>query len=250
MRFEKFLRMVGPMVAMAAVAGMAGGCNGEVRVNGSEGVPLDELDLSGKAPDKLVVMGADTVRVTAGETLAIRLEGSESAQARMRFSLDGDALGVMRAGGIQASSGPVTVHVTMPAPREIVIGGSGTVHADALAKDAEVAIGGSGSLVAPKLAVDSLEISIAGSGGVRAGGTARRLEISLAGSGDADLAELKVGRAEVSIAGSGSATFASDGEVEASIMGSGNVTVRGSARCRVKSFGAGTLTCERAAPAD
>jgi hypothetical protein len=250
MKFEKFLRMVGPMVAMAAMSGMAGGCNGEIRINDTEGVPLSELDLTGKAPDKLVVMGADTVRVTAGKTLKIRLEGSESAKAKMRFSLDDDALGVMREGGIQASGGRVVVHVTMPAPREVVVGGSGSVHTSTLAKNAEIAIGGSGRFEAGAIKVDSLEISIAGSGSVRASGTARDLEISLAGSGDADLAELKAERAEVSIAGSGSATFASDGEVEANIMGSGNVTVRGGARCRVKSFGSGTLTCERVETVD
>jgi cytoskeletal protein CcmA (bactofilin family) len=247
MKFEKFLKMAAPMVALAVAAGMTSGCNGEFKINDSDGVPLSELDLAGKAPDKLVLMGSDTIRVTAGDALKIELEGSESAKANMRFVLDSDSLAVLREGGIDASAGRVTVHVTMPAPREIVVGGSGTVHADALAKDAEISIGGSGSVEAPKIAVDSLEVTIAGSGDVRAGGTARDLEISLVGSGDADMPGLKADKAEVSIAGSGSATFASDGEVRADIMGSGNVTVRGGARCRVKAIGSGTLTCERGA---
>jgi hypothetical protein len=250
MKFDKFLKMAVPMVAMAALAGMTSGCDGAVNINGKKGVPLAELDLSGKAPEKLLLMGGDTVRVTSGKAFKIELEGSEDDKARMRFVLDDDSLGVLREGGWNTGGATVTVHVTMPAPREIVVGGSGIVHTDALARDAEISIGGSGSVEAPAIAVDSLEVSIAGSGDVRAGGTVRDLEISLAGSGDADLGGLKADKAEVSIAGSGSATFASDGEVSANIMGSGNVTVRGGARCTVKSFGSGTLTCERGATVD
>jgi hypothetical protein len=250
MKLEKFLKMAVPMVALAACAGMMSGCNGNVNIGGDKGKPLSELDLSGKAPGKLMLMGADTVRVTAGDALKIELEGSDEDKARMRFVLDDDSLGVLREGGWSTGSNTVTVHVTMPAPREIVVGGSGIVHTDALAKDAEISIGGSGSVEAPAIAVDSLEVSIAGSGDVRAGGTVRDLEISLAGSGGADMGGLKADKAEISIAGSGSTTFASDGEVRANIMGSGNVTVRGSARCTVQSFGSGTLTCERGTTVD
>jgi hypothetical protein len=250
MRLEKFLKMAAPMVALAACAGMMGGCNGDVNINGEKGVPLGELDLAGKAPAKLLLMGGDTVRVTAGDTLKIELEGGEEDKARMRFVLDEDSLGVLREGGWTSGGATVTVHVTMPAPREIVVGGSGVVHTSALANEAEISIGGSGTVEAPAIAVDSLEVSIAGSGDVRAGGTARDLEISLAGSGDAQLGGFKADKAEVSIAGSGSATFSSDGEVSATIMGSGNVTVRGGARCKVKSFGSGTLTCERGTTVD
>jgi hypothetical protein len=250
MKLDKFLKMAGPMVAMAVLAGMSGGCDGDVEVNGKKGVPLAELDLAGKAPEKLVLMGADVVRVTAGKKLKIELEGSEHAKGRMRFVLDGDSLAVLREGGYQASAGVVTVHVTMPAPREIVVGGAGTVNTDALAKSAEISIGGSGNVEAPTIDGDSLEVSIAGSGNVSAGGRVEHLEISLAGSGNADMPGLKADNVEVSIAGSGSATFGSDGTVEASIMGSGNVTVRGDAKCRVQSFGSGTLTCERGETVD
>lgn len=250
MKLEKFLKMAVPMVALAACAGIMSGCNGSVNINGEKGVPLSELDLAGKAPAKLLLMGADTVRVTAGDALKITLEGSDEDKARMRFVLDDDSLGVLRESGWTSGGNTVTVHVTMPAPREIVVGGSGIVHTSALAKDAEISIGGSGSVEAPAIAVDSLEVSIAGSGDVRAGGTARDLEISLAGSGDAQLGGLKADKAEVTIAGSGSATLASDGEVSANIMGSGDVTVRGSARCKVKSLGSGTLTCERGTTVD
>ena len=189
------------------------------------------------------------VGVTSGETLSIELEGSEEAKAHMRFVLDGGSLGVLRQDGWN-DGGKVTVHVTMPAPRTITVGGSGTIYTDALARDAEINIGGSGSIEAPSIEVDRLEVSIAGSGDFRAGGTAKTLEVSLAGSGDADMPGLKADKVEVSIAGSGSATFASDGEVKASIMGSGDVTVRGNARCTVKSFGSGSLTCERGETVD
>lgn len=250
MKFEKFLRMTVPMIAMAVAAGMTSGCNADVNINGQKGVPLSELDLTGKAPEKLVLMGSDNVRITAGDTLKIELEGSEDDKARMRFVLDDEALGVLREGTWSNGGKTVTVHVTMPAPREIVIGGSGNVHTDALAKDSEISIGGSGSVEAPSIAVDTLEVSIAGSGDVHAAGTVRDLEISLAGSGDADMPGLKAEKADISIAGSGSTTFSSDGEVRANIIGSGDVTVRGNARCTLKSVGSGTLSCERGVAAE
>lgn len=250
MKFEKFLQMTVPMVAMAVAAGMTSGCNADVNINGQKGIPLSELDLTGKAPVKLVLMGSDNVRVTAGDALRIELEGSEEDKARVRFVLDDASLGVLREGNWNSDGKAVTVHVTMPAPREIVVGGSGTVHTTALAKEAEISIGGSGTVEAPSIAVDSLEVSIAGSGDVRASGTARELEISLAGSGDADMPGLKAEKADISIAGSGNTTLSSDGEVRANIVGSGNVTVRGSARCTIKSVGSGTLTCERGTTAE
>jgi len=249
MKFEKFLDMTAPMVAMAFAAGMTSGCNADVSINDQKGMPLSELDLTGKAPDKLVLMGNDNVRITAGDTLKIELEGSEDDKAKMRFVLDDETLGVLR-DKWSSDGNTVTVHVTMPAPREILVGGSGSVHTNALAREAELSIGGSGSVEAPSIAADSLEVSIAGSGDVHAAGTVRDLEISLAGSGDADMPGLKADKVKVSIAGSGSATFSSDGEVHANIIGSGDVNVRGNARCTIKSVGAGTLTCERGVAAE
>jgi hypothetical protein len=242
MRFDRLFRTLGPVIAMA----MAAGCDGaKFHMNGKEGMPLSELDLSGNAPHSINLAGPDIVRITQGTDFTIALEGDDEAKERMRFLLEDETLLILREGENWSGGNPATVTVTMPAPRHLVLAGSGAIHSDALAAKAEVTIAGSGKVETPSIQIESLDVNVMGSGSYRAGGTADRLDLSIAGSGDADMARLKIGKAEISIAGSGDTNFASDGNVDARIMGSGNITVRGSARCKVKSFGSGTLTCER-----
>ncbi len=246
MHFGKVFRAVGPVMMMAAAGAMMSGCkNADIRMNGSEGVPLSELDMSGDAPDEIVLLGPDHLVITEGEDFTISLQGDDEAKERMRFVLENGSLGILREGRHWSGDNVATVNVTMPAPARITIAGSGRTQASALASEAEVVIAGSGRLNTPTLDVERLDVTIAGSGTYSAGGNAGSLELSVAGSGTADMGELMVGNADITIAGSGDTTFSSDGEVDASIMGSGNVTVRGSARCRVSSMGSGSLVCER-----
>lgn len=230
MGFEKFLKTLGPVAMMAIAAGAAGRDRGEkFRWNGKEGVKLADLDLSGDMPRDVNLVGPDIVRITRGDDFTIALEGSDEAKDRMRFHYEKGTLSILREGLTGNGSSPATITVTMPAPRKLVLAGSGTIEAE-------------------DIAVDSLDIHIAGSGTCRASGRAEELEVTIAGSGDAELALLMVEEAEITIMGSGDVTFASDGKVDAKIMGSGNITVRGSARCKVKSLGSGTLICERETP--
>lgn len=247
MRFDKFIRSVAPAIAMAMAAGAKGCDSAKFSFNGKKGVRLADLDLAGDAPDGVNLMGPDIVRIVEGEDFSIALEGSDEAKERMRFVCEDGTLFVLRDRSEDwgADDEKATVTVTMPAPARLVLGGSGKLYGDALAKDAEITIAGSGKIETKGIEVDTLEVSIAGSGRYRASGKAAKLDLSIAGSGDGDFRGLQVGKADVSIAGSGEAIFESDGKVNASIMGSGNVTVRGSATCKVKSFGSGSLTCER-----
>ena len=72
MRFGKFAKMMGPIAAMAVMGAMAG-CNGEIRINDEEGVPLSELDTSGEAPTEFLLMGMrliEGIYLTRYEALA------------------------------------------------------------------------------------------------------------------------------------------------------------------------------------
>lgn len=244
LRFSRFTKAFGPIIAIALAAGAAG-CEGKIKVNGDEGKPLSELDLTGKAPQELVLAGPDEVRVTAGDKLAITVDGDAEAREQIRFSLKDDSLAIHRADKTFGSGAKAAIiNVTMPAPRELVMAGSGKITASQLAQKAEVTIAGSGTIESAAMASESLDLTIAGSGNFRAAGNVKKLDMTIAGSGSAQMDALKVERAEVSIAGSGSSTFASDGEVEANIVGSGNVTVKGRARCSVSAIGSGKLICE------
>jgi hypothetical protein len=218
---HKILKGVAPVFALALAAGVAG-CDSHISVNGKEGVPLAELDLDGKAPTGLVLAGPDNVVVTRGDKLAITVAGDQEVADALRFTLDDQALGVMRKNGLKGS-GKATVRVTLPELRHVTLAGSGMLEADRMTGNAEATIAGSGSL--------------------EAAGRARSFELTVAGSGSARMAGLKVDDAEITIAGSGDANFASDGTVKATVMGSGDVTVNGSARCTIKSMGSGTIHC-------
>ncbi|WP_228766198.1 head GIN domain-containing protein [Pelagerythrobacter aerophilus] len=241
---QKILKGVAPVIALM----MATGCNGSININGSDGVPLSELDLTGKTPTEVVAAGPDSVIVTRGETLAIDVSGDREAVDALRFTLDDETLGIMRENENWSSTdGRATVRVTLPRLEKLVVAGSGTVEADMIDGNAEVTIAGSGSANTAQVDADVLEVNIAGSGTYRAAGRATTLELNIAGSGEAEMERLKVDKADITIAGSGDAAFASDGTVEASIMGSGDVSVTGSASCTISSMGSGTLKCSSAA---
>ena len=247
MNFGRLIHKLGPVVGLALAASLAGCDHANISINGDEGKPLTQLDLTGAPPEKLTLLGPDTVRVTPGDKLAISVEGDAKTAEKLRFSLKDGELGIMRDGesrGWSSHGDPVIVNVTMPAPHALTMAGSGRIDAAALASTAEVTVAGSGEISVASHTGDSLDLTIAGSGNYRSAGQIKRLDLSIAGSGSANMEGLRVDAADLSIAGSGDAVFASDGEVDASIMGSGSVTVRGRARCKVSSMGSGRLICE------
>jgi hypothetical protein len=244
MGFKHVLKAVAPVVALAIAGSIAGCSDSNVKVNGKEGVPLTELDLSGEAPSEVTLLGPDSVDIRDGEKLAIEVEGSDEAKERMRFVLANGSLGILREKGQWHDGDPATVIVTMPAPARLSLAGSGRMKAASVSDRPEINVLGSGTLDLAGVAAARMEVNIAGSGTLNAAGSAETLDLNVMGSGSANMAALKANKANVNVAGSGDATFASDGEVNANIMGSGNVTVKGRARCRVKTMGSGSLVCE------
>lgn len=248
MKFERFVKRMAPVVMMGMGITLAGCDNVEVNMGDDKGVPLAELDLSGPAPTGIALGSGDTVILTEGDALAITIEGDDKAKEDLRFFRDKETLGIGRKSGLfNKDTTPATIRVTMAAPTELIIGGSGTVEAQKLASKAMLAIGGSGKINFTEFAGERLEISIGGSGNVKGAGAAQKLEVNIGGKGDVDLAGLKAERGTVSIGGSGDVAFASDGTVEANIAGAGTVKVTGRAKCTANSFGAGKLICEPAA---
>lgn len=249
MDFARIAKAFAPIAVLALGAGLAGCSGGKISIDGEEGKKLSELDLTGAAPENLVLAGPDKVQLTQGDKLAITIDGDPAASENLRFTLKDGTLGILRSKNWKDAA-PVTLHVTMPAPREMTLAGSGIIDAPGLGKDAKVTVAGSGEIRAGSVATDSLKLTVAGSGAMTAAGAVKTLDLTIAGSGSANLAGLKADSAKVTVAGSGSTAFTSDGEVAATIMGSGNVTVKGRARCKVSAMGSGTLTCESGPPVD
>lgn len=232
------------LVPAAALGLAVAGCNMNIDIGDTDGVPLAELDMSGTAPTEIVLAGPDNVIVTDGDVLDIAVEGDVEVVERLRFSNEDGTLAISRENGDWKDGGNATVRVTMPSPDTIVIAGSGTLEAQSVASEAEVTIAGSGKAKTTISSAKRHQVTVAGSGSYEAEGTTERLELTIAGSGGANMADLKADKAEITIAGSGNAAFASDGTVEASIVGSGDVNVTGSATCTVSSVGSGTVKCQ------
>ena len=217
----------GAMSTIAVALSIAvGGCGGDMTINGEKGVPLSEIDQSGPPPTQLVAAGSDKVIVTQADALTITVEGDDDAVELVRFVRDGDLLGISREGSSWwDSTGSAVIRVGMPAPKQIVLGGSGEVEAQTVSSKAQLTIGGSGSMSIDEVAAERLEITIGGSGSLRAAGTADKLDMTIGGSGSGNLSKLKAD------------------DVEISIGGSGSVNVTGSAECELDSFGSGSLNC-------
>lgn len=221
---------------------LAGTIGSQMRDGALQGVPLDELDLTGLAPTYVSLLGPAQVVLGDGEVFRVEVEPGPGSED-VRFSLAEERLGI--AGGDRET----VVRIALPAPGKLAVAGSGRMTAEKLAADGEVSIAGSGRLEIAQVDGGKLKVSIAGSGRLAADGRADALELSIAGSGSCDAEGLVAEQASVHIAGSGDAIFTCNGEVAAHLMGSGNVIVRGSARCSVHSMGSGTVICERAAEA-
>ena len=229
MRLDELFRNLGYVAATIGA---------QVRDSAWQGVPLEELDLTGPAPGTVSLLGPARLELSDGDVFRIDVQAALDAEPVL-FGLDAERLAV--SGGNRDT----IVRVTLPAPTRISLAGSGRLTVAKLAQGGEVSVAGSGRLEVAAVTGGRIKVSIAGSGRLAIDGRADELELSIAGSGSCDGEGLVAQKAAVHIAGSGDAIFTCHGEVAAHLMGSGNVIVRGSARCSVHSMGSGTLTCER-----
>lgn len=241
--FHKLIKGIAPVAAIALSAALAGCGDVKYDINGDEGVPLAELDMSGDAPTELVLAGPDTVVISEGAKLDIDVAGDAAAVDLIRFTLEDGTLGVLRKNGAGKTSSTAVIRVTMPAPKALTIAGSGTIEAPTMGDVADINILGTGSLIVKALKSSKADVNVAGSGSFTTSGSADTLDLNVLGSGSAAMRELQVQNADITIAGSGEAEFASDGKIDANIMGSGKVTVHGRATCTVSAMGSGKVVC-------
>ena len=121
---HRVLKGFAPLATLAG-AMLVSACDGvDIQIGDPDGVPLAELDMTGAPPSELVFAGPDKVIVTKGDTLDIDVSGDEDAIAELRFSLDGDALGISRKSSDWGGTGIATIRVTTPDISTLVLAGS------------------------------------------------------------------------------------------------------------------------------
>lgn len=247
--FSGLGRAIGLAAAAAVGQSFAKARSSTTGSYGWTGVPLAEFDTSGVVPTGVALLGSSKIVITRAEALSMRVEGSDEAQGAVRFALDGNTLSIARANA-NGGAGEVTVHIAMPPPKTLMVGGSGRIECGKIASEASIAIVGSGSIHLEDIEARKLKVEILGSGNLEASGAVRKLKLVVAGSGVADMTDLTARKAKVTMPGSGRGTFRCNGRVKAAIIGSGVVRVIGRARCEVQTFGSGKLICEDDATAN
>ena len=71
MKFGPILKALVPVLAVALAAGVSGCDDAKFSINGEEGKKLAELDLTGKTPSELVLLGPDSVEVKQGDAALV-----------------------------------------------------------------------------------------------------------------------------------------------------------------------------------
>ncbi len=238
-----------PIVALSALAVLAGGCNFSAEAEARDAGPSVNRNYQVGAFDRITVAGPYDVSVTTGGQPGVKAHGGEAVLAETDFIVEGGELKIKpkRNNGFRWSwskDNKVRVEVSTAMLRGATIAGSGAIQIDRVAGgDFEGQVAGSGDLGIARMDAGKVELGIAGSGNVRAAGKAQSLDVSIAGSGDVDVGALDSVSADVSIAGSGNVRARATGTAAVSIMGSGDVDISGGAKCSVSKKGSGEVRC-------
>lgn len=100
MKFNRLSCAFASIAALAVASALSGCDEAKVHINGIEGKPLSELDMSGEPPHALALYGPDEVNIREGTKLAITVEGDSAATDALRFSLRNGTLGIGRMAGM------------------------------------------------------------------------------------------------------------------------------------------------------
>lgn len=171
--------------------------------------------------------------INIGPDFKVVLEGDKSVLKDILTEVSNGKLVIKKDNWRFNLNEKVTVYVTMPDLKGLVVSGSGSAEIKDAIKtdDMNLSVSGSGKLYTTDLVLSNLNCNISGSGDIIIGGsgTTSRADISISGSGNYSGEQLKIGSADVSISGSGNCTCNVTESLKAGISGSGNVNYLGKA---------------------
>jgi hypothetical protein len=156
---------------------------------------------------RIELKGGSNAEVRLGERLSVAVQADDNILGNLTSRVVGRTLVLDSRGSYRTRTAPRYL-ITVP-------------NIDYLATQ------GSGNARIHNVANRSIELLIQGSGNVHATGRTGAVKLAVQGSGNGDLRGLASGSAVVSVMGSGNAWVATSGAVTASSFGSGNVYVGG-----------------------
>jgi hypothetical protein len=237
-----------PILAIGAIATLAGGCHFDGHAKARDAGPAVDRNYQVGTFDRIAVSGPYDVIVKTGGQPGVTARGGQAILDDTEVVVENGVLKIKPKSRNNnwhwGRDGQVKMTVNAAAIHGAAIAGSGGIDIDrAGGPEFKGEVAGSGDLAIGALEASSAAFSIAGSGGVRAGGKVGKLDVSIAGSGDVDLSGLTATDASVSIAGSGNVRARATGTADVSVMGSGDVEVTGGAKCSVSKHGSGDVRC-------
>src|SRR5687768_471570 len=128
MRLDELFKTLGYLAATIGA---------QVRDSACQGVPLEELDLTGPPPHEVSLLGPARLELSEGEVFRIDVQTGLDADPVL-FGLDAERLAV--SGGDRET----IVRLTLPAPSKIAVAGSGRMTVPKVAPGGEISIAGSG----------------------------------------------------------------------------------------------------------
>lgn len=228
-----------PPIAVATVTFGTG-----ERVKGSGRIVDDRRPLSGFVAVHLTGPIDVQLKASDRDSVTVRVDDNIAPLIETRVS-DGDRpaleIGVASGASFRTSRTPVVV-VEFRALSELVMRGSGDVHADRItAQDFTLSMTGSGDARIDTLQATRFAAVLAGSGDLLVSGRADEQAYRLSGSGDVSAGRLEGRRLQVSLTGSGDAVVNASESLDATIAGSGDVGYRGSPEVTQRIRGSGSL---------
>lgn len=199
--------------------------------------------------DKINIKGVATVYYTQGDTLSVKIKGTQKQIDRTEIVSDGATLSISTKNSksivvnifdfSNSNNKAPEVYITSPDIIEVSYHGCGDfvsrqpIDTDTL----RLYIHGTGSMEFGHVVCDALNLDVKGTGDIDVTkATAQTVDMQLKGTGNIDANIFNANRVSCSLMGTGNidAMVVNCGHVEASLGGTGNITLKGDARSMKK----------------
>lgn len=201
--------------------------------------------------DRVRVEGAFEVTHATGSPNA-RVSGDARAIERVQLRVDGGTL-VVRMGARTAgegfedgSAGPITVTLSSPALRSVLVSAGGRLTAGRVkGTRLDLTLGGSGAIAVADVAADQLSATLVGTGTITLAGRVATVRLVSNGSGRIDAGRLQADALTVLSDGPGEVKAQARYTATITNLGLGAVAVAGSPKCTVAARAGGPVACGR-----
>ena len=251
------------ILAMTAAALVAGG----LQAKGRDPGPPDQRQVKPGDFDRIAIAGPFRVIVRTGKEARISLSGPRTMLDDTElFVRDGQLIVRWQEGASWSRNGDhgVDLDIEVPALREAMMAGAGSIEIDRIDSDnfaamliesgvvtigaAEVKqfnaqLAGSGGLSVGWIDAESVDVSLVGSGGMRAQGKARAMALNVTGSASFNNPDFTAREARIMQGGSGTVRATVTNIADIKVVGSGDIELSGGAKCNVSKAGSGDVRC-------